>query len=74
MVQVRVNDMIYDDCREDCQCIVSGTSSGNYAFIQAVDLNTGGPKRYWGKFDEDNPGSSIERIMRVGGKWPDLPS
>ncbi|TDX22471.1 hypothetical protein DFO67_1294 [Modicisalibacter xianhensis] len=73
MVKVEVNGMLYEDYHPDCKCIHSRTSSGSYAFIQVLDMETQMVKRYWGPFDIERPEASIESIMRTGGKWPPLP-
>lgn len=73
IVRVEVNGMLYEDYHPDCKCITSRTNSGSYAFIQVLDLNTSMHKRYWGKFDIENPEASIAHIMTYGGPWPSLP-
>ena len=71
-------NLLYDD--EDVDCfirVVSGQGGQNFAFIQCVDMGRDdqavGVRRYWGAWDVEDPATSMQGILRNGGKWPDLP-
>lgn len=72
MLRIEVNGLLYEEGHPDCLLIQSSTSSGSYAFVQVLDIDTQMVKRYWGPFDIEQPETSIENIMRHGGNWPAL--
>lgn len=74
-------NMVYDE--DDPRCIVRTCygQGGTFAFVQCLDLgfksnrlSVPGIKRYWGRWNSDDPEGSVRSIMANGGKWPELPS
>lgn len=70
-------NLVYDSYHEKCKLFYSGSQGRQYALIQCLDVGDSGKgehvKRYWGLYDESDKESSIEGILRNGGKWPILP-
>lgn len=51
-----------------------------YAFVTTEDLGSSGKgftpphyKYYWGEVSEHNNKEDIEAVMKIGGKWENLP-
>ena len=70
----------YDSDDKRCRLITANDGQSHYGFLQCLDLGnpgnrlkTPGKKRYWGRFNPDQPEQSIKAIMGQGGKWPALP-
>lgn len=72
-LQVAVNNLMFDLSEPLCSIL---TYEEKYAFIQALEFNLDGEKhikRYWGKWNSNNPIKSIEKILRKRKPWPNLP-
>lgn len=72
-IQVAVNNVLFDSSDPLCQFILC---TEKYAFIQAIEFTLIGEKkikRCWGKWNASKPIKSIEKILRKGRAWPNLP-
>lgn len=68
-----VENLRFDLSDPKCELIIH---ESQYAFIQALEITSTGDeviKRYWGKWNTDNPLQSIENILHQAMPWPDLP-
>ena len=74
------NNLVFDFYHKDCRLVLSHTQFDNFAFVACLDASkeeheagkNRGVKKYWGRYDPEQPKDSIREIMNFGGKWPDL--
>ena len=74
-MKIEINNLLYDESDDRCFLITSMACGKLYAFIQVIDLGSGGVKRYWGPYTHipETQELMLTEIMASGGKWPDLP-
>jgi hypothetical protein len=77
-MRVETSNLVFDGSDKRCGIIFSYAQGQNFAFIQCFDPNQKkdsihSRKEYWGRWDWDNPESSMLHILESGGKWPELP-
>ncbi len=78
---MRVEDcnLVYDSEHPLCSMEVVPSQGVLFAFITVLDIGMSDrplkkpdTRRYWGRFSWEDQEGSILKIMKTGGKWPQL--